>query len=96
MDQRFDRLETKVDKISEDITEIKISTATNTASLQEHMKNNAELKEQTRILHERLKPVEVVVDRVKFAGGAFVVLVGAAVGVSKTGLLAYLLSLFGG
>jgi hypothetical protein len=94
---RFERLETKVDKIADVMVEVKVNTAENTASLQEHMKNNAELKAQTMILFEgiesikqdtdnRLKPLETMLDRVKYTGVILGVLGGLILGAHELGL----------
>jgi hypothetical protein len=57
---KFDKIEMKLDGISDDITEIKVIMARNTMSLEEHIK-------RTNILEEKLEPVEAHVLKVEGA-----------------------------
>ena len=57
---KFDKIELKLDGISDDITEIKVIMARNTMSLEEHIK-------RTNILEEKLEPVEAHVLKVEGA-----------------------------
>ena len=97
-------LKAQVDKIADDVVEIKVdmaevkvSTAVNTASLQEHMMQTQEVKKQTALLFEgieklkqdvdsRMKPVETVIDRIKFTGVILGALGGVVVGAYQLGL----------
>lgn len=56
------RVESKVDKIAEDITEIKVIMARNTASLDEHMKRTALLEEQVRRVDDDIEPIKLHVN----------------------------------
>ena len=62
---RFDKLEAKIDGISEDIVEIKLIMARNTSSLEEHMRRSDLNEEAVRILKSELKPVEDHVKKVE-------------------------------
>jgi hypothetical protein len=54
----MDEIRDKLDKIAEDVTEIKITMARNTASLELHM-------ERTNIAEENLKILKTEVDSIK-------------------------------
>jgi len=65
MEDRFDRLETKIDVMSEKQTEFAVAMASlagatqnNTASLQEHMSQTNEVKKQTQMLFEGLRTMK--------------------------------------
>lgn len=47
---QLERIETKLDKVSEDITDIKITMTRNTASLEEHVR-------RTNILEKKVAPM---------------------------------------
>jgi hypothetical protein len=62
---RLNNLEVKIDRVQEDVSEIKVTMATNTAHLELHMartaaveKTNELLAEQVHLMREELKPVE--------------------------------------
>ena len=74
-----ERIEGKIDKISEDLTEIKITLATNTASLVEHIR-------RTNLLEDEIKPIKkhvVQVQGVLRFIGLVSLLVTIAVGFKK-------------
>lgn len=50
----------KLDKIQEDVTDIKVTLARNTASLEEHMR-------RTALLESKIEPLETHADMVKGA-----------------------------
>lgn len=54
------RIEDKIDKISDDISEVKVTLARNTVSLEEHVK-------RTNILEARVEPMRKDIDMVKGA-----------------------------
>lgn len=53
------RVEGKVDKIAEDITDIKVIMAKNTHSLEEHMRRTALLEQQVQRLDEDIEPIKI-------------------------------------
>ena len=82
MDSKY--LVDKVDSISEDISEIKVIMARNTASLEEHMRRTALAEQQIASLREDLLPVEDHVKQVRWTAKAIVWLA-----VSIGGLVAF-------
>lgn len=71
--EKLSSVELKVDKMQEDVSEIKITLAVNTASLQQHMEqtkiNREEVKltqESLEILKTELKPIHDHVLKVNF------------------------------
>lgn len=77
---RLASLESKADKIQEDVSDIKVTMAVNTAHLEAHMartaaveKTNELIQEQVYLLREELKPVEKHVLLVNYT----IVLIGA-------------------
>lgn len=62
------RLENKVDKIVDDIGEIKIIMARNTVSLEEHIKRTNLLEEEVKRLDEDVRPVKDHVTAMKHSG----------------------------
>ena len=50
----FNRIDEKIDKVQEDVNEIKLILARNTASLEEHMKRTAIAEERIEIVQEQL------------------------------------------
>lgn len=48
------RLEEKLDKVQEDVNEIKVILARNTASLEEHMKRTAIAEERIELVQEQM------------------------------------------
>lgn len=57
-DQRIDRIEDKIEKLSDGLNELNVTLARNTTSLEEHMKQTAEVRKQTELLR-------VYIDNVK-------------------------------
>lgn len=47
-------MEDKLDKIQDDVTDIKITLATNTSSLQEHMRRTAIAEERIELVQDQL------------------------------------------
>jgi hypothetical protein len=73
-------LETKIDKVQEDISEIKITMAVNTASLEQHMELSRLNEEALNVLKTELKPIHEHVLKVNFVItilGALTVTAGA-------------------
>lgn len=58
MEEKFNRLEEKLDKVAEDIVDIKVTLARNTASLDEHMRRTLATEESLDILKSEIKPIE--------------------------------------
>lgn len=54
------RLEDKIDKISDDISEVKVTLARNTVSLEEHVR-------RTNILEDKVEPMRKDIDMAKGA-----------------------------
>lgn len=85
-DNRFDKIEDKIDTISGDITEIKVIMARNTASLEEHMRRSLANEEAIDLLKEEFKPVRDHVKTIEgataFAMGTAKILAGAAAAVT--------------
>jgi DNA repair ATPase RecN len=48
------RIEEKLDKVQEDVSEIKVILARNTASLEEHMKRTAIAEERIELVQEQM------------------------------------------
>jgi chromosome segregation ATPase len=53
-DDRLKRIEDKVDKVEEAITEIKVTLSRNTASLEEHMRRSDAIEEYVQALDKHL------------------------------------------
>lgn len=51
-DTRLDRLENKIDKLADKCEIIAVKTAENTSSLQEHMSQTLEVRQQTMLLQQ--------------------------------------------
>jgi len=69
MEKRLDKIEQKVDKIAEDVVDVKVSTAANTEalkvynlSLQEHMAQTIEVRKQTEILFNGIEALKKEID----------------------------------
>lgn len=74
---RLDNLEVKIDRVQEDVSEIKVTMATNTAHLEVHMartaaveKTNELLQEQVSLMrqsiNDQIRPLETHVLLVKY------------------------------
>lgn len=61
-----------MDAISEDISEIKVIMARNTASLEEHMRRTKLAEDQISLLRRDLEPVEDHVKQVRWTAKVFV------------------------
>jgi hypothetical protein len=107
LDSKIDRVETKVDNNTQVLLEVASHTAANTASLQQHMAQTQEVRKQTQMLFQgleamqkdaeaRIKPIEIVIDRIKFSGVILGTLGGALLGLHELGILPYLLKLLSG
>lgn len=93
--EKLETIEAKVDKMQEDISEIKVTLAVNTASLEQHMEqtmiNRQEVKltqEALKLLEKELKPIHNHVLKVNF-----IVTVLGALGVS-IGVLYSIIQIF--
>ena len=86
--ENVERLENKVDKISDDIVDIKVTLAENTASLKEHMRRSLANEEALAVLKSEVKPIEehvmfvnksikAMINLVKVVGGVLTILATA-------------------
>jgi len=81
--EKLDILEAKVDRIQETISEINVTMAINTKSLQDHMERTALNEEALKVLKEELKPVHEHVLKVNYTVTVIGV-VGAIIGFCYT------------
>lgn len=58
MQDEIRRLEDKLDRVAEDIVDIKVTMARNTQSLEEHMRRSLANEEAIDILKQEVKPIE--------------------------------------
>jgi acetate kinase len=58
VENRFDTLDGKVDKIQEDISDIKVIMAVNTKSLEQHMLRTEQNEEMIKLMQQEFKPVQ--------------------------------------
>jgi archaellum component FlaC len=72
------RLDEKLDKIMEEIIDIKISVARNTGSLEEHMRRTEVAEENLRLLREEVEPIKAHVSNVHNVGNVFYTIVKVA------------------
>jgi chromosome segregation ATPase len=97
-------LETKIDEIKEDIAEIKVTMAENTASLKEHMKRTALAEESITLIRQQLhqdntaiknelEPVKDHVRVVNIVTKVLFILGTVLVGMKELGLFNFLLKL---
>lgn len=73
-----DKFEGKLDKMHDDIVEIKVIMARNTGSLEQHMERTAIAEENITLLRADVEPIKVHVAKVQ-GGMAFAMLVAKIV-----------------
>lgn len=87
-DELLYKIDNKVDKISEDIVEIKITQTKHEANLSEHMKRSDSLEKLYNHLSEEVHPLKNDVERIK--GGFQLITVLASIIASILGVLKFL------
>jgi hypothetical protein len=107
LETKTDDLLTSMTEVKVTLGENTIQLQANTASLDEHKAQTLEVRKQTQILFEgiealkkdmdsRVKPVEVVIDRIKFTGVILGIFGGVAIGLDQLGILQFLARLISG
>lgn len=97
-DDRFERLENKLDLLTDKQGMLALATQDNTTSLKEHMQQTAEVRKQTQMLFEglqtlkenmddRLKPTETFIDRIKFLGAVITFVMSIVICLYEAGFL---------
>ncbi len=86
--ESLDKLSNTGSNIKEDIEEIKITMAKNTASLEEHIRRSEAAEEALEVLKNELKPVKSFYDGIIFVGKivAFLAVMASIIGVVFEGL----------
>lgn len=79
-DNRFDKIEVKIDKLDDRLDKIDVTLAAQHESLKLHMK-------RSDMLEASIKPLETFMDRIKFVGAILGMLGGLIVGLGEAGLL---------
>lgn len=71
-DELFKNISDKLDKISDDMTDIKVTIAKQQVSLDDHIKRTNMLEESVEFLYDEIKPIKLHVSQVsailKFLG----------------------------
>ena len=86
-DERFDKIEIKIDKLDERLDKIDVTLAAQHESLKSHMK-------RTELLEAQVKPLNIFMDRIKFTGVILGILGGTIVGLGEAGILKAILEYF--
>lgn len=97
-DNRFNRLEERLDSINDRITELAVQTTENSANLKEHMRRTLAVEETNELLRQlielnkkelekKIQPLQKFVDRTMFLGTLLSSLFAFVLGLSKLGLL---------
>lgn len=81
------RLEAKIDKMVEDISEIKITMAQNTASLETHIRRTEIAEEQISTIKDDIKPIKSHVAFVKGAIWSLGIVGAVILGLHELGII---------
>ena len=77
---KLDYIITKIDKITEDINDIKVLDAEQNAQLAQHIKRSDLLETRVEQVHAEIKPIQTHVDMVK-GGLKLIAIIGTIVGI---------------
>lgn len=64
--ENFERLESKVDKISDNISDIKVTIAEQHVTLTEHTRRSLASEKAVEILAKKIEPIQIHVNNVEF------------------------------
>jgi len=87
LNEIMERFESKLDKVQEDMTEVKITMAQNTSDIAHHIKRSDMTDEQVKLLQDRVVRVETSDNRINWTIRVIIGIAAVATFLREMGLI---------